>query len=100
MEQIRKKSLVKKILASICIIFIVIIAISVISSNKKIKNFQLEVSNFLVCWDKLIEIQRKEPLDRVGEDIYYRNLVSSMEEISRMYVGFSDKEIINDYLLV
>lgn len=99
MEQIRNMSLPKKILISICIVFTIIIVVSVFSSNKRIKNFQIEVNNFLECWDRLIEIQRKEPLDRVGEDIYYKNLVYSMKEISRMYVDFSDKGLINDYLI-
>lgn len=101
MEQKRNVSLLKRILISICIciIFAATIAIAIFFPNKKMKNFQKEVNTFLDCWDRLIELQRKEPLDRVGEDIYYRNLVSSMRKISKMYVGFSDKESINDYLI-
>lgn len=99
MEQQRNNFLFKKIFISICIIFASIVIILVFSSNKKMEHLKKEVNIFLEDWDKLIEIQRKEPLDRVGEDIYYKNLVYTMRKLSRIYVDFSDKELINDYLM-
>ena len=93
-----KKGLLIKIGIGIVSIIVIVIAINIISANQKIKSFEREVDEFLVQWDGLIQESHKDSPNAIAVDLYNKNLVSSMQDISEMYVMFDDKTKVNKYL--
>lgn len=93
-----KKRLAIRIGIGIVLGLVIIIAISTISANQKNKSFQKEVDEFIIQWDGLIQESHKDSPNAITVDLYYKNLVSSMQNISEKYVQFDDKSKINKYL--
>jgi len=93
-----KRGLLVKIGIGMVAVIIIVIAINIMSANQKMKSFQAEVDKFCELWDKMIEASRETPPDLLGEDIYNKNLVGTMDNIAEMYVQFEDKTKVNEYL--
>lgn len=90
--------LLKKIMLGIIAVILIVVAINIISSNQKMKSFQMEVDEFLVQWDGLIQESHKDSPNAITVDLYNKNLVSAMQDISEMYVRFEDKTEVDEYL--
>lgn len=93
-----KRSMLIKIVIGIVLVIVIVIAINIISANQKMKSFQAEVDEFLVQWDGLIEESHKDSPNAIAVDLYNKNLVSAMQDISEMYVQFEDRKKVNEYL--
>ena len=93
-----KRSMLIKLVIGIVSAIVIITAINIIAANQKMKSFQAEVDEFLVQWDGLIEESHQDSPNAIAVDLYNKNLVSAMQDISEMYVQFDDKTEVNEYL--
>lgn len=93
-----KFALYKKVGFVIILVIVTIVAIITISANQKLISFQNEVNEFNENWDNLIKTTKENPSNLVSEDLLYKALVASMDELAEMYVRFDDKSKIEEYL--